>query len=500
MRLRLSGRVRLPDVAAALAGPVAVVLDRGAAGRIARSRAHVLASLAGPRPVYGLNTGFGRLAQVRVPPKLLGALQENLVRSHACGVGDPLPREISRLVLYLKIQGFAQGFSGVGRPLVDFLIALLNRDLVPVIPAQGSVGASGDLAPLAHLALPLLREGEIWIGARRVSARRALARAGLRPPPLGAKEGLSLLNGTQVTTAAALAAGLAAERLCRLADVSGAMTLEALKGTPAAFDPALVRLKRHRGAATVAAHLRRLLAGSQIRESHRDCPRVQDAYSLRCMPQVHGAVREALARARETLMAEANACSDNPAVLPDGRLAAGGNFHAMAAALAADQIAAAVAPLGTIVERRIERLVNPDLSGLPPFLVRESGLHSGFMIAQVTAAALASENKVLAHPASVDTIPTSAGQEDHVSMGTAAAVKALRAVANLRAILAIEFLCAAQGLEFAKPLAPGRGVARAYRWVRRRARPLARDRILHRDIARLARDLASPQALSALSA
>lgn len=498
MRLVFDGRVDLGAVRAVLAGPVAGRLSPAAARRIDAARRSAVASLSGKRPVYGLNTGFGRLAQVRIPPALVGSLQENLIRSHACGIGDPLPANVSRLVLFLKIQGLALGYSGAGRPLVDFLATLLARDLVPVIPEKGSVGASGDLAPLAHLSLPVLGEGEIWQGRRRAPARRVLSLARIRPPKLGVKEGLSLINGTQVTTAVALAALVEAQKLARVADVAAAMTLEALKGTPAAYDDAIARLKRHPGAAAVAAHMRALLAGSRIRESHRDCPKVQDAYSLRCVPQVHGAARDVLDHAERTLLAEANACTDNPLVFPSGKVVSGGNFHAMPAALAADQIALALAPLGTIAERRIERLVNPDLSGLPPFLIRESGLHSGFMIAQVAAAALASENKLLAHPASADTIPTSAGQEDHVSMGTAAAVKALRAAVNFRAILAIELICAAQGLEFARPLTPGRGAARAYRWVRARVAPLTRDRILQKDFDRVIRALADPAACQGL--
>lgn len=498
MAMRFDGQVDLADVRAVLAGSVRGRLSPRAARRIDRSRRAALAALAGKRPVYGVNTGFGRLAQVKIPPALVGVLQENLLRSHACGVGAPFPAAISRLVLFLKIQSFAQGYSGVSRGLVDFLVALLDRDLIPAIPEKGSVGASGDLAPLAHLALPILGDGEIWDGRRRVPARRALARARLVAPKLGAKEGLSLINGTQVTTAAALAALVEAQKLARIADVAAAATLDALKGTPAAFAPEIARLKRQPGTIRVAAHMRALLAGSEIRESHRDCPKVQDAYSLRCVPQVHGAVRDVLDHAERVLLAEANACTDNPLVLSPGRVATGGNFHAMPAALAADQIALALAPLGTISERRIERLVNPDLSGLPAFLVKESGLHSGFMIAQVAAAALASENKVLAHPASCDTIPTSAGQEDHVSMGTAAAAKALRVVENVRAILAIELVAAAQGLEFAKPLRPGRGGAHAYAWVRARVRPLAHDRILQKDFDRVIRDLADPVASARL--
>lgn len=498
MKLSLDGRVDLGAVRGVLAGPVTGRLTGGAARRIDVARRSALASLAGKRPVYGLNTGFGRLAQVKIPPALVGSLQENLLRSHACGIGSPLSVSVSRLVLFLKIQGFALGYSGVSRALVDFFAALLARDLIPVIPEKGSVGASGDLAPLAHLSLPVLGEGEIWQGRRRAPARRVLARAGVRPPKLGVKEGLSLVNGTQVTTAVALAALVESQRLARVADVAAAMTLEALKGTPAAFDAQIVRLKRHPGAIAVAAHMRELLAGSRIRESHRDCAKVQDAYSLRCVPQVHGAVRDVLDHVECVLLAEANACTDNPLVLPSGKVLMGGNFHAMPAALAADQIAMALAPLGTISERRIERLVNPDLSGLPPFLIRESGLHSGFMIAQVAAAALASENKLLAHPASCDTIPTSAGQEDHVSMGAFAAVKAMRAVENIRAILAIELICAAQGLEFARPLAPGRGVERACRWIRARVKPLTRDRILQKDFDRVIRALADPAACQGL--
>ncbi|OLD37604.1 MAG: histidine ammonia-lyase [Nitrospirae bacterium 13_1_40CM_2_62_10] len=367
--------------------------------------------------------------------------------------------------------------------IAEYLLTLLNRNVLPVIPSRGSVGASGDLAPLAHLALVLIGEGEAFVGERRQSGRAALAKAGLKPLHLEAKEGLSLVNGTQ----AMLALGLLALRRCRLlvdaADVAGALSLEALKGTPVAFDPRIHRLRPYLGQVAVAANLRALLAGSEIRASHVDCPRVQDAYSLRCMPQVHGAVRDALDYVRTTLSVEMNSVTDNPIVFPDrDEVLSGGNFHGQPLGLVLDHLAIAITELASIAERRIERLTNPEYGELPPFLSPQPGLNSGFMLAQVTAAALASENKVLSHPASVDSIPTSGNQEDHVSMGMGSALKLKQILSNTEHILAIELLCGAQGVDFHRPLQAGAGSRRTLRLIRQQVPRLEQDRTLAPDI------------------
>jgi len=398
-------------------------------------------------------------------------------------VGDPLAREETRGILLLRANVLARGHSGV-RPLIaEYLLTLLNRNVLPVIPSRGSVGASGDLAPLAHLALVLIGEGEAFVGERRQSGRAALAKAGLKPLHLEAKEGLSLVNGTQ----AMLALGLLALRRCRLlvdaADVAGALSLEALKGTPVAFDPRIHRLRPYLGQVAVAANLRALLAGSEIRASHVDCPRVQDAYSLRCMPQVHGAVRDALDYVRTTLSVEMNSVTDNPIVFPDrDEVLSGGNFHGQPLGLVLDHLAIAITELASIAERRIERLTNPEYGELPPFLSPQPGLNSGFMLAQVTAAALASENKVLSHPASVDSIPTSGNQEDHVSMGMGSALKLKQILSNAEHILAIELLCGAQGVDFHRPLQAGAGSRRTLRLIRQQVPRLEQDRTLAPDI------------------
>ena len=443
-------------------------------------------------PVYGVTTGFGKLADQRISSSDIKQLQLNLVRSHAAGVGEPLTREETRGVLLLRANVLARGHSGV-RPLIaEYLLTLLNRDVLPVIPSRGSVGASGDLAPLAHVALILIGEGEAFVGPRRVSGRAALARVGLKPLHLEAKEGLSLVNGTQ----AMLALGLLALRRCRLlvdaADVAGALSLEALKGTPVAFDPRIHRLRPYLGQVSVAANLRALLAGSEIRASHLKCPRVQDAYSLRCMPQVHGAVRDALDYVRNTLSVEMNSVTDNPIVFPDrDEVLSGGNFHGQPLGLALDHLAIAMTELASISERRIERLINPEYGDLPPFLSPHPGLNSGFMLAQVTAAALASENKVFSHPASVDSIPTSGNQEDHVSMGMGSALKLKPILFNTEYILAIELLCAAQGVDFHRPLQAGAGSRRTLRLIRRQVPRLDQDRVLAPDIERVRAILAS---------
>lgn len=420
--------------------------------RMAEARAVVADILAQGRIVYGVNTGFGKLSSVTIPPSALAELQVNLVRSHACGVGRPLSEAETRAMMLLRANVLARGLSGARPVVLERLLALLNAGVHPVVPEKGSVGASGDLAPLAHLALALIGEGEACFQGERLPSAVALQRAGLRPLTLEAKEGLALLNGTQAMCAVG---GLALARLlelAELADVAGALSLDALHGTAAAFDARIHAARPHAGQVAVAAHLRELLADSEIMASHRDCPRVQDAYSLRCMPQIHGAARDVFAFARRTLETEFNSATDNPLVFTEtGEVLSGGNFHGAPVALALDACAMAAATLGGVAERRIERLLNPDLSELPAFLARRPGTQSGLMMAQVTAAALCNENMGLAHPASVGSLPTGAAKEDFVSMGMTAALK-LRAVAdNLADILAIELLAATQALPFLRP-------------------------------------------------
>jgi histidine ammonia-lyase len=435
--------------------------------------------------VYGVNTGFGFLADVRISAEQIRELQRNLIRSHAAGVGAPLPVPVVRAMLLLRAQVLAGGCSGVRTEVCELLLEMLNRGVHPVIPSKGSVGASGDLAPLAHLALVVMGEGEALVDGRTLPGRAALAEVGLSPVEFEAKEGISLVNGTQCMTAIGALALLEAEEAARLADVVGALSLEALKGTPRAFDPRIHAVRPHAGQAASARNLARLLAGSGIVESHKHCGKVQDAYSLRCMPQVHGATRDALAYAHRVLEIEASSATDNPLVFADaGEMISGGNFHGQPVALALDFAGIAAAELANIAERRIEQLVNPHLSsGLPPFLSPESGLNSGYMMAQVTAAALVSENKILAHPASVDSIPSSAGREDHVSMGVHAADKLQRIVDNVRNVLAIELLCAAQGVSLRAPYRPGPALDDLHRTLRAVVPALQTDRPVHRDVA-----------------
>jgi len=452
--------------------------------RVHSSRRVVERLLRDGRVAYGINTGFGRLARVRIDEQDLARLQRNLVRSHAAGVGPPLAERVVRAMLALRANCLARGHSGIRLPTLERLLDLLRAGIHPVVPAQGSVGASGDLAPLAHLALALVGEGDVFYRGRRVPARRALRQAGCSPVRLAPKEGLALINGTQLMTAIGALALLRAERLAVAADVVGAMSLEALLGSHRPFDVAIHAARPQRGQATSARNLRRLLRHSPIERSHADCDRVQDCYSLRCMPQVHGAVRDTLTHVRAVLEIETNATTDNPLIFADsGRIVSAGNFHGQPVSLALDHLATAVCSLGTIAERRIERLLNPGLSELPAFLAHEPGLDSGYMLAQVTAAALVSENKVLAHPASVDTIPTSAGTEDHVSMGALAARKAERIVEHVATVLAIEALCAAQALDLRRPLTAGAGVEAARRALRRSIPARVGDRVLAGEIA-----------------
>ena len=444
--------------------------------------------------VYGINTGFGALSETRISASDVRALQRNLVRSHSTGIGPNLRVVDVRGMMLLRAQVLALGHSGVRPVLIEILMAMLNEGVTPRVPSQGSVGASGDLAPLAHLALAMIGEGEATLDGAAYTASRALLGAkGIEPVVLEAKEGLALINGTQYMTALGTLAVLEAERLCTIADVAGAMSLEALKGSSRPFDPRLHRARPHPGQTTVADNLRALLADSEIAESHKNCGKVQDAYSLRCMPQVHGASRDALGWVRGVLEREVNSVTDNPSVFlsddPDGEadVISGGNFHGQPLALALDLAAMAVAELANISERRVEQLVNPALStGLTPFLAAGSGLHSGFMIAQVASASLVSENKVLCHPASVDSIPSSAGKEDHVSMGSISAKKLLEVVANVKNALAIEIMTAAAGVDQRAPLKPSRGVTAAQAAVRSRVAPMTEDRPLYEDIASVA--------------
>ena len=469
------------------------VLADAARARVDASRAAVeaITALGDDAPaVYGVNTGFGALAETRIKAEHILQLQRNLVRSHACGVGPDLSDEQVRAMMVLRAQVIALGHSGVRAAVVDLLAGLINSGVAPRIPAQGSVGASGDLAPLAHLALTLIGEGEARYRGELMSSEAALAAAGLTPIELQAKEGLALINGTQYMTALGAIALHRALELCVVADIAGAVSLEALMGSKRPFDPRLQQVRPHPGQAQVATNLRALLADSEIMESHAHCGRVQDPYSLRCMPQVHGATRDALGWVHDTVARELNSVTDNPTVfLGEGdrsEIISGGNFHGQPIALTMDSAAIAVAELANISERRVEQLVNPALStGLTPFLTPDSGLCSGFMIAQVASASLVSENKILCHPASVDSIPSSANREDHVSMGSIAARKFAQVVENVTASLAIELLAAAQGIDQRHPLKGSKGVEAAYSTIRQVVPTLSDDRPLYLDIARV---------------
>ncbi len=503
MDLELSdASLRLDELAAVFAGePVRLVVGAAVRRRIAAGRRVVEQVLRSGETVYGVNTGFGKLARERISEDELGQLQVNLLRSHACGVGEPLPTATVRAIMLLRVATLSTGRSGVRVELVDKLAELLSADVIPVVPAQGSVGASGDLAPLAHLALALIGEGECELRGRRMASARALARARIAPLRLAPKEGISLINGTQVTTALCCEALLRGENLARHADLACALTIEALKGTNKAFDRRIHDARPHPGQRVSAANLHALLRGSAILRSHRDCDRVQDPYSMRCAPQVHGACRDALAEARRVLQIEINSATDNPLVFAEqGEILSGGNFHAQPIAAAADHLAAALADLSSISERRVEQMVNPDLSGLPAFLTPRPGLCSGSMIAQVVAAALVSESKTLSFPASVDSIPTSANKEDHVSMGPIAARKALQVVANAERVVAIELLAAAQALDFETSLETTVALRALHRAVRRTSRRLTDDRPLGGDIEAVARRLRAGELLAAAAA
>jgi histidine ammonia-lyase len=474
----------LDDVEAVARRRAAVALGPLAAERLRAGRAFVDRLAAGEEPIYGITTGVGKLKDVVIPPAQRAVLQRNLVLSHAGGVGPPLGETETRALVLLLAASLARGASGVRPVVVETLVACLNRGLHPVVPEQGSVGSSGDLAPLAHVAACLIGEGEAWADGRRVPAAAALAAAAVEPLTLETKEGLALLNGTHLMAALGALAVLDAGRLARLADVAGAMSLEALMGTNAAFDARIHALRPHPGQGAVAANLRALTADSGVIESHRDCTRVQDAYSLRCMPQVHGSAREAVGFARTIVERELGAVTDNPLLFPaDGAVLSGGNFHGEVLGLALDTLALGLAQLGGISERRCDRLVNPLTNeGLPAFLALGGGVNSGYMIAQYTAAALVADLKTLAHPAAIDSVPTSGLQEDYNAMGAGAALKVRRAVTTVRQVLAIELLLAAQALDLRAPLVPGRGSRAAHGAVRARVPALADDRYLKADL------------------
>ena len=478
----------LDHARAALAGPIAVSLSANAKALIARSAETVARLLQTGDAIYGVNTGFGKLAKTRIANDDLSKLQVNIVRSHAAGVGAPLDAGVTRLILLLKINALSQGASGISTSAMETLAGLLNADVLPVIPGQGSVGASGDLAPLAHLSLVLLGEGEVSHKGKRLSGMQVLKVAGAQAVALGPKEGLALLNGTQVSTALALSGLIAAERNAAAAILAGALSVDAVMGSDTPFDPRIHALRPHPGQVLAASHYRRLLSGSAIRASHLvDDERVQDPYSFRCQPQVMGACLDILANGARTLVIEANGVSDNPLVFAeDSAVLSGGNFHAEPVAFAADIIAMAVAEMGSLSERRIAALIDTSISLLPPFLIRNPGLNSGFMIPQCTAAALMSENKQMSHPASVDSAPTSANQEDHVSMATHGARRLGPMNANLSRIIAIELMAAAEGIDFRRPLTSSVALEQAYEIIRAKAASREEDREFSSDIEAVA--------------
>jgi histidine ammonia-lyase len=488
--MQLSGTpLTLEEIASVAAGSSGIELSGAAIDRIRATRAVVERVLSKGQVVYGVNTGFGKLADIRIPDSELDELQLDLVRSHACGLGLPLSEAETRAMMLLRANVLALGYSGCRVELVEALLKMLALGVLPYVPEKGSVGASGDLAPLAHLALSMIGEGESWYHGQLLNGGEALRAAGLAPVRLAAKEGIALLNGTQAMGAVGGLALFRALRVAALADLAGAMSLEALRGTPVAFDERIHAARPHKGSQAVAAHLRDLLAGSEIRMSHLvNDPRVQDAYSLRCMPQVHGAVRDALQHGRAAVEIESGSATDNPLVFAESdEILSGGNFHGAPLALAFDYAAIAMTDLMSISERRIDRLINPDLNeGLPPFLSASPGKSSGYMMVHVSAAALLNESRVLAHPASVDNVPTSGGKEDHVSMGMTSALKLRQIVDNAENVIAIELLIAAEGLDYRLPLRSSPRIERARGLIRSFVPRLAADRSLSREIGALA--------------
>ncbi len=476
-----------------------VELSPAALAKTATSRRLIEGWIEQGKVIYAITTGFGGLCRQTIGAEDARRLQTNLLQSHAAGVGRPLEAEIVRGTMAVRIQDLAQGYAGIRPETLIALTQLLNSGVIPLVPEQGSVGASGDLCPMAHLSLVLIGQGEAYYQDRLLPGDQALAAAGLKPIVLEPGEGVALINGTQVMSAIAALAVHDAQRLAKVCDIACAMSLEVLMGSNTEFDPRIHRIRPHRGQTEAAANLARLTADSGIISSHKDCGRVQDAYTLRCSPQIHGASKDAINHVQSTVETEINSCTTNPLVFPEqGDYLPGGNFHGQPLALTADYLCMAVAELGSVSERRIERLVNPQLSGLPAFLVEDSGLNSGFMIAQYTAAALVSENKVLSHPACVDSIPTSGNTEDHVSMGSISTRKARAIIRNVENVVAIELLCAAQGLDLLTVGRPGRGTARAYQAVRQVVSRLDRDRVLARDIAAVVRLIQSGEILKAV--
>jgi histidine ammonia-lyase len=502
--IRLTGDdLRIEDVRAVAYGETGVALSDEARTKMRAARELVERAAHGAREhTYGINTGFGRFVSQSIPEELTEELQLRLLRSHACGVGEPYPGEIVRAAMVLRANTLAKGNSGARIETVELLLVCLERGVIPSVPSRGSVGASGDLAPLAHLALPLVGEGQAHYDGELLTGAEALNAAGLEPTKLAAKEGLSLINGTQFMAAYGVLGLVRARRLAKVADLACALSLEALQGSRTSFLPQIHRLRPLRGQSDSAANVLRLLEGSAINEAHRWCDKVQDAYSLRCAPQVHGASRDLLDYIEGTVAVEINAATDNPLVLvEDELLVSNGNFHGQPLAFALDALSMACSELANISERRIERLVNPNLSdGLPAFLTTDGGLNSGFMIPQYVAAALVSENKSLCHPASVDSIPTSAGQEDHVSMGNASALKAWQVIANSERALAIELLAGAQAVEFLAPLTPGPGVRATHDFVRSLSPRLGDDRSLSADIEAVARAIGTGELVAAVEA
>jgi histidine ammonia-lyase len=451
--------------------------------KIEASRSVVAKVLESEQPVYGISTGFGEFSKIFISRAEREKLQRNLILSHAAGVGDCLPEEVVRAAMLLRANSLAKGYSGIRLPTVEKLVEMLNKRIYPAVPCKGSVGASGDLAPLSHVALVMMGEGQAFVEGKRVSGRQALAAADIEPVTLGGKEGLALINGTQIMTAIGVLAWYDAVTLMKTADIAAAMSLEALRGTRTAFDPRISRVRPHRGQIATAENVLALTEGSEIISSHANCSKVQDAYSLRCIPQVHGASKDSLRRILEVLEVEINAATDNPLIIPEtGEVISGGNFHGQPVALVMDYLKLALAEIGSIAERRISRMLDAHLSELPPFLTAYPGIDSGLMITQYTAAALVSENKVLVHPASADSIPTSANQEDHVSMGTIAARQAREILDNVTNVLAIEILAAAQGIDFLRPLASGQGTGAAHDCIRRQVPHLDDDRVPSPDI------------------
>jgi len=489
----------LEDLVAIARRGAGVRLSEGSQKRIADTRKLIEQWVKDEKTIYGVTTGFGALSDVAISKKDTRQLQENILMSHAAGVGECLSEEAVRAVMALRIKDLAKGHSGIRLKTVRFLMDLLNCNVSPVVPEKGSVGASGDLAPLAHLSLPLIGRGEVFYEGRRIPAETALKKCGLKPIQLDAAEGLALVNGTQVMTAIGALAVFDALNLAKLTDTAAAMSLEVLMGSRTEFDSRIHKVRPHPGQKAVADNMQRITRNSEIITSHQDCSRIQDAYTLRCSPQVHGASRDSIYYTRRVMETEMNSSTNNPLIFHESRdFLLGGNFHGQPVGLAMDFLCMAVSELANISERRIERLVNPMLSGLPAFLVRDGGLNSGFMIAQYTAAALVSENKVLSHPASVDSIPTSANKEDHVSMGTISARKCRDIVENTEGVIAIELLCAAQALDLFTNLKPGEGTLAAYQVIRRQIPHLDSDRILSEDIAAMKALLRSGNILEAV--